>query len=377
MSFKRITRIISVLAALMILIFNEGCNHAPSDVADVRPAAEITSGPMIDSVYEAHPLISVSISTEHNELKDDQILNFGVIDSDTNELTPILGNYQRTEALLTFTPSFALLPGITYQAQNLVSNTHTNYSFEQAHATTPTLEVKPNSDNLPANHLKFYLFFSQPMQQDTPWEHCKLYDVTTGNFVGRPFRHTDLWNPDGKRLTLWFHPGRQKTGVNLNVDLGAILEEGHEYELLISGLWQSLEGQPLGKDYRLPFTATKADHMQPDPSQWVLIAPESGTQQPLTIEFNERLDYAMLHNQPLTVTSGKTPIDCQIVPNTDSTKLELTPSDNWIPGTYSLNINPRLEDLAGNSIERPFEVDIQEVNAEQSKTTTITFTLAP
>ena len=117
--------------------------------------------------------------------------------------------------------------------------------------------------------------------------------------------------------------------------------------------------------------------MQPDPSQWVLIAPESGTQQPLTIEFNERLDYAMLHNQPLTVTSGNTPIDCQIVPNTDSTKLELTPSDNWIPGTYSLNINPRLEDLAGNSIERPFEVDIQQVNAEQSKTTTITFTLAP
>ena len=81
MSFKRITRIISVLAALMILIFNEGCNHAPSDVADVRPAAEITSGPMIDSVYETHPLISVSISTVHNELKDDQILQFGVIDS--------------------------------------------------------------------------------------------------------------------------------------------------------------------------------------------------------------------------------------------------------------------------------------------------------
>ncbi len=377
MSCKRATRIISVLAALMILIFNEGCNHAPSEVADVRPASEITSGPMIDSVRGTHPLISVLISSEHNDLKDEQILQFGVVDSDTNELTPILGSYQRTEDLLSFTPSFALLPGTQYQARNILSNTHTDYSFESAQATTPTLDVKPNSDTLPANHLKFYLFFSQPMQQDTPWEHCKLYDVTTGNYVGRPFRHTDLWNPDGKRLTLWFHPGRQKTGVNLNVDLGAILEEGHKYELQISGLWQSLEGQPLGTDYRLKFTATKSDHEQPDPGQWALIAPDSGTRQPLTIEFDERLDYAMLRNQPLTVTLGKTLVDCQILPNANSTTLELVPSTNWTPGTYTLNINPRLEDLAGNSIERPFEVDIQQANAEQSKTTTITFTLDP
>ena len=35
-----------------------------------------------------------------------------------------------------------------------------------------------------------------------------------------------------------------------------------------------------------------------------------------------------------------------------------TPDRPWVSGSYRLVIDTRLEDLAGNSIGRPFEVDV-------------------
>jgi hypothetical protein len=39
------------------------------------------------------------------------------------------------------------------------------------------------------------------------------------------------------------------------------------------------------------------------------------------------------------------------------TRWDFTPRQPWVAGTYHLVANKRLEDLAGNSIGRPFEVD--------------------
>ena len=41
--------------------------------------------------------------------------------------------------------------------------------------------------------------------------------------------------------------------------------------------------------------------------------------------------------------------------------LVFTPHQPWRPGQYSIAVNPLLEDLSGNSLERPFEVDLQGV----------------
>jgi hypothetical protein len=83
--------------------------------------------------------------------------------------------------------------------------------------------IHPGTDRLPANHLKFYLHFSQPMQQGVFQRHCALLDQN-GKPVVEPFRETELWSADRKRLTLWLHPGRQKTGVNLNDEFGPVLQ---------------------------------------------------------------------------------------------------------------------------------------------------------
>jgi hypothetical protein len=48
-----------------------------------------------------------------------------------------------------------------------------------------------------------------------------------------------------------------------------------------------------------------------------------------------------------------------VVVSENATQWRLEPEKEWTAGTYSLEINPELEDLAGNSIARPFEVDIE------------------
>ncbi|GIS60615.1 MAG: hypothetical protein CM1200mP2_28400 [Planctomycetaceae bacterium] len=119
------------------------------------------------------------------------------------------------------------------------------------------------------------------MQPGEIWGYFRLDDLDNNRPVPRPFRHTELWSRDRKTLTLWFHPGRVKQGVNLNVELGAILVEGRRYRLNISGNWPSARGTPLGDDITRDFTAGPADHQQPDLAKWKVTVPAAHSSSPL------------------------------------------------------------------------------------------------
>ena len=51
----------------------------------------------------------------------------------------------------------------------------------------PEVRIYPTAETLPANHLKFYLHFSEPMRQGVFLEHCRLLD-DEGRPVPEPFR---------------------------------------------------------------------------------------------------------------------------------------------------------------------------------------------
>ena len=104
------------------------------------------------------------------------------------------------------------------------------------------------------------------MEQGNIFRHFKLIDLTSGKAVEEPFRETELWSADGKRLTLWIHPGRQKTGVNLNLDLGPVLKPHRHYVLEISSAWKSESGVLIKKATPKKFKTTHADRSQPNPS---------------------------------------------------------------------------------------------------------------
>lgn len=210
----------------------------------------------------------------------------------------------------------------------------------------------PVVTSVPANALKFYVAFSQPMTEGGIYEHLKLEQKTEGSWlpVEGAFRESELWTPDLRRLTVWLHPGRQKDGVNLNEEEGPVLVAGRQYRLVLSGEATTQEGKHLNQDILLSFTATEPDHHQLTPQQWTL---QTATPRSVRLLFHKPLDWAMLASA--FQVDGK-PAEVQI--DEDARAITVLTPAPWTSGKHVLDINPNLEDMAGNNLLRPFEVDV-------------------
>lgn len=239
--------------------------------------------------------------------------------------------------------------------------------------------IYPTAETLPANHLKFYLVFPEPMREGIFLDHCRLLDAR-GREVLEPFRETELWSADGLRLTLWLHPGRQKTGVNLNVEFGPVLREAGRYTLVISGKWPTARGTPLGNDSVKSFAADTPDRAQPSLDRWQFLLPRAKFRDPLLVRFDEPLDWALLHSKLRIERADGTTVAGAIKVGRGERTWTFTPDEPWRAGDYRLAVDVVMEDLAGNSLLRPFEVDLSKpATAPQpiSPTRYIPFAVAP
>jgi hypothetical protein len=216
----------------------------------------------------------------------------------------------------------------------------------------------PSASTLPANHLKFYIHFSVPMRQGVFLEHCKVLDDHGRAVLAEPFRETELWSEDGRRLTLWFHPGRQKTGVNLNTEIGPVLSPGLRYTLVISGAWPSADGVPCGTDTVKTFFAGPRETRQLDATAWKLRPPAAGSNKPLEIRFPAPLDHALLMRCLEVVAEDGKPLRGTVSSTEAERVWRFTPARSWTGGPHRVIVRSILEDLAGNSLARPFEVDL-------------------
>ena len=276
---------------------------------------------------------------------------------------PLLGAVDVEGGQLIFTPQFPLQTGLTYEAvyADPTGRVHRAQYTLPINAPTPMLlEMYPSGDTVPANHLKFYLHFSEPMARGNIFRHFSLVDLTTGKRVEEPFRETELWSNDGRRLTLWLHPGRQKTEVNLNVDLGPVLEPRRRYALEIAAGWKSEAGVSLSAAGRKVFTTEPADRTQPKPNRWTVVPPQAGSRAPLVITFDETLDHALLHNM-LTVQNAQGELVTGSIEVTRfETQWRFTPQLAWAADRYRARIGAELEDLAGNNLLRRFEINLEQ-----------------
>lgn len=274
---------------------------------------------------------------------------------------PLAGTYSLDGAQLRFRPSLPLLPGQIYTARLEHSGISLRAEYRTA-ASAPAaapklLAVYPTGDRLPANHLKFYLVFSEPMESGVFLRHCRLVDVTHGREVEAPFRETELWSPDGRRLTLWFHPGRQKTGVNLNLEFGPVLNEGGDYRLVIDGRWPSAHGVPLGDEVTKSFHAVPPLHEQLTVKNWQVHPPTAGTREPLRIGFPQPLDWATLHRM-IRVAASSNITSGELTVERGEREWRWVPAQPWAAVTHEIRVDTALEDQAGNSLARPFEVNL-------------------
>lgn len=296
----------------------------------------------------------------------------------SGDATPVLGRYAWDEGKLIFVPRFDLAPGQRYVARfdaaaladaphpaNQPQIVEYTVSAASPEDRPQVVAVYPSGGRLPANHLKFYIVFDRAMQRGDIFRHFRLFDLTAGREVPGPFRLTELWSREERRLTLWFHPGRQKEGVNLNLEFGPILDAGHRYRLEVSGAWKSAEGQSLGQDFEKTFEAIARDRTQPDPKTWEMRVPRRGTRDPLDCRFREPLDWALLLREIHVENAAGEHVAGDVSTSDGETAWQFQPRDPWAPGDYRLAVGAVLEDLAGNSIERPFERDVNEESTSE------------
>jgi hypothetical protein len=197
------------------------------------------------------------------------------------------------------------------------------------------------------------------MSRGEAYRHIHLLDAA-GREVDHPFLEVDeeLWDPTGKRFTLFFDPGRIKRGLKPREEVGPALEEGKSYTLVIDREWPDARGFPLTQSFRKPFRVGPPDDRPPDPKTWKLAPPRAGTRQPLMVRFPKPLDHALLEEAVTVADAAGRPVPGAVAVTDAETIWRFTPDRPWQPGGYRFVTPTRLEDLACNRIGRPFEVDV-------------------
>jgi hypothetical protein len=287
---------------------------------------------------------------------------------------PLSGTYAVGEAGISFRPDFALEPGLTYVgvadlaalARRLgmadppaaVLDTRLSVPAAAAAGGTRVEAIFPRSSTVPENLLKFYVRFSSPMRTGEAAAHVSLAD-RAGRRVDQALFSLDreFWSHDRRELTLLLDPGRIKRGLRPNRELGPPLREGGDYVLRIDGGWRDEAGVPLAAAAEKRFTVGRADRHLLDPRTWRLRAPRPGSRDPIEAAAGEGLDQALVRRLVSVVAASGVTIQTTAAMDETSQSIRLTPAEPWKPGAYRVVIDASLEDLAGNNLRRPFDLD--------------------
>ena len=293
---------------------------------------------------------------------------FGEVDKPT-QLPQLLGAFEEKGKNLLFYPKYGFSSGAVYTVFiKIPSNKDVQYIHRvlvkvperKVAAQTFVKMVYPTSKELPMNQLKLYIEFSNPMRAGKAFEHIKLYRLPMGleekyAFLTMP---EELWDPERKRLTVLFDPGRIKRGVMPNLQLGLPLVEGNSYKLIIDKAWLDMNGAPLLQNFEKTFLVTRVDRCSPIPDDWRIDRPEVKTKEPLRIHFYEPMDYGLLHSTITVIGEGNNRVKGHISVSKEESVWVFTPSTPWQLVNYKIRVNAWLEDLAGNNLKRKFDVDM-------------------
>ncbi|MEX0704178.1 MAG: Ig-like domain-containing protein [Planctomycetales bacterium] len=285
----------------------------------------------------------------------------------------MLGEWRVEERRLVFIPRFPLTSGTNY-AVTVRGLTAAEAGATHRFSTPPrdaapaavVSAVYPSRDVLPENQLKFYLHFSAPMSRGQAYEHIRLLK-TAGEQSGEPSEEVEdpflrlgeeLWDPSGTRFTLFIDPGRIKRGLKPREEIGPVLEAGGSYVLVVEAGWEDAEGNPVAEKFEKRFRVGPPDEKQPAFDRWQLDVPAAGSKDALAITFDEPLDRAMLERVLVVNGPDGKRLAGEVAIEAEETRWRFVPKEAWQAGEHTLAVDAALEDLAGNSLGRPFEVDV-------------------
>lgn len=345
--------------AICCWLMTSAAGQSTADVHLVTDEASSYYGSLIFSNFDNDLLNKISKTDYQNQ----SIITIYTEKPDATQL-PLLGKFFIDNQILYFTPRFPFLEGRTYWVQINLSNSLVLKEIQIPKITVmmPPMvtAIYPSAEMWPANQLKFYICFNQPMRFGEAYKNIRLLNEN-GETIEAPFLELEqeLWNAGQTRLTVWFDPGRIKSMLIPNQERGTPLEPGKQYQLTISKKWLGANGLNVQEDFNKTFTTLPPDHTQPAPEDWKIQAPEAGTAAPIVITFPESMDYALLLSAIGVLNENNQLIPGKIeITNEEKTWL-FTPVNLWKSGKYTIRISSDLEDLAGNNLSRTFDTKYQ------------------
>ena len=283
------------------------------------------------------------------------------------ERVAILGEFKVNGSDVIFEPLVPFTRGLKYEIL-LDDELFSEIEIPAGEFDAPELlAIYPSQDTLPENLLKMYLHFSEPMAEGRSLEYITFLhndnDTLKGTFLDlKP----ELWNAEGTVLTLWLDPGRIKRDLIPNQTLGTPLRENEKYTMRVDASWPGKNGLPLRQPFTKTFVTAQRDDVSPQPQRWRISVPAPATNDPLEITFQEPLDY-FLSKETFRIFASQKEVSGNIEMMRNEMVLRFIPEGPWQKGKYSIDIESRLEDLAGNNLNRPFDRDVEINDQEKDK----------
>ena len=306
-------------------------------------------------------------------------------------LQPIAGRFEIDQEAICFVPRFPFLDGQRYsllvdsapeeRGRDLLEVWTIQRPVPEGTPTAGVVAIYPSASELPVNHLKLYVHFSSPMSEG--WaaravhvRRADTHEPLEGVFLAM---EPELWDRERRRLTLLLDPGRIKRGLIPNEEAGYPLIEGVPVIVTIDAAFLDAAGRPLRSGAERRYEIGPPLRVRVNPADWQCSCPTAGLMEPLTVAFDRPLDQALLeHSLWVTNAAGVAlPGRGSVGPGERCWRFE--PASPWTEGRHRLRVDPRLEDLAGNSLIRVFDRDLR--RAEDTVLDTgqvaIDFTCAP
>jgi hypothetical protein len=293
----------------------------------------------------------------------------------------LLGSWSVESGTLIFKPRYPIAAGVHYHAVfRAPSGAMIARDFDgPPRAVNPVARVEqvyPTGDVLPSNLLRLFIVFSAPMSQGEAAARVHVEDERGNVLPDELLPGQELWDPAFRRLTLTFDPGRIKRGLTANRAIGPPITEGRHYRLVIDREWQDARGVPMVQGFSRSFVGGPPERIPPDPAQWRVTAPAKGTMNALVVDFPRPMNYALLL-KAIAVARGAASVSGTVGLDRHEATWRFTPDAPWQVGDYRLAIDTGLEDLAGNRMGTPFDIDVFEkvTKTIERKSVSIPFTI--
>lgn len=281
-----------------------------------------------------------------------------------SNLAPIDGEFHVDGPAVAFVPRLPFVAGMSYTVMGSdIDDVGALTITRPAPDTTPTTRVvaiHPTANEIPRNQLRLYVHFSAPMSEGRVESHVQVVRADTGEPLTGALLPMDpeLWDPGRRRVTVLFDPARIKRGLAPHQQAGYPLRAGVPVEVVVDRRFADADGRPLVEGARRRYDVGDDVRSRVDPHAWALTLPAARSRDPLVASFDRPLDHALLqHCLVVTGNDGELVEGYGAVTDGESA-WRFTPATPWVAGQHALVVDGRLEDLAGNSVTRVFDREL-------------------